>query len=117
MKANSIGLRGDRCLCRACGERFNSTAAIACHRQGEADLSAPRYGRRCLSVPEMISRGMAKNPKGFWLTPRRSPRKPSGMPAYASQEPRLGMARYMGSDRLSNRSEDTLAGVIAEEAE
>lgn len=48
---------GKRCLCRTCGEFFNSATVFDSHRiRGE-----------CLSVPEMVARGWPKNPAGFWI--------------------------------------------------
>ncbi len=111
MKASALGLRGNRCLCRTCGERFNSSAAFDAHRTGSFDLYAPHYGRRCLTVSEMVSKGMAKNPKGFWLTPRKNPRKPSGTPAYATQEKRSRVTCSGAAIRLSNRPDARLQGL------
>lgn len=59
-------LRGERCLCRSCGECFNSGAAFDKHRVGGFNLAAPGYGRRCRTVPEMIEAGMTRNAAGFW---------------------------------------------------
>jgi len=86
MKSSELGLRGDRCVCARCGERFNSTAAFDAHRTGKLKLQALNYGRRCLLDFEMVSKGMTRNAKGFWLTPRKSPRKTRGTPAYPVQE-------------------------------
>jgi len=97
MKSSNVGLRGNRCLCRTCGERFNSCAAFDAHRTGSFDLNPPHYGRRCLTVAEMVAKGMTTNPKGFWLTPRKTPRKPSGSPASADLETRSGGTPYPAS--------------------
>ena len=67
-------LRGDRCLCRTCGEYFNSTFAFDKHRVGKHDLAASHFGRRCLTEAEMTARGMARNQRGFWIS--------SASPAY-----------------------------------
>lgn len=57
-------LRGDRCLCRACGEHFNSTYAFNRHRVG----SYAPLGRRCRTVEEMLALGMLQNEAGWWIT-------------------------------------------------
>jgi hypothetical protein len=46
-------LTGSRCLCRACGERFNSTAAFDRHR-----VDAVSGFRRCLTAEEITRRGI-----------------------------------------------------------
>ena len=63
----STGLTGSRCLCRTCGERFNSVSMFDRHRVGRVDLAAPSYGRRCLTVEEMTERGYSLNAAGFWI--------------------------------------------------
>lgn len=48
--------------CCACGEYFKSPSSFDKHRitdQGE---------RRCLTVSEMVSEGMSKNERGYWIT-------------------------------------------------
>jgi hypothetical protein len=61
-------LRGDRCRCSVmtggCGENFNSTAAFDKHRT----WAEGKVLRRCLTVEEMLQRGMAKNATGYWVT-------------------------------------------------
>ena len=106
MKLSKDGLRGDRCICRACGERFNSTAAFDAHRTGTPNIKAINYGRRCLLDFEMERKGMTRNEKGFWLTPRKTPRKPantpSGIPAYEAPGERA--AERLSSDATSGSS-------------
>ena len=60
---NRSKLTGSRCLCRACGELFNSVRAFEAHRTG-VDLST----RRCITAKEMEHRGMGINAAGFWIT-------------------------------------------------
>ena len=55
-------LSGDHCWCRPCGLYFNSTHAFDKHRVGEYPA------RRCLSVAEMLAKGMALNATGWWVT-------------------------------------------------
>lgn len=57
-------LSGDHNQCPTCSEFFNSTKAFDKHRVGEYH----KMSRRCLKVDEMMSKGMAKNTKGFWVT-------------------------------------------------
>ena len=111
MKSFELGLRGNRCLCGTCGDRFNSAAAFDAHRTGVMDPTSPYYGRSCLTVTEMAGKGMAKNPKGFWLTPRKEPRRTSGTPAYATREARLRANRQRGGGPASTWLECSLAGV------
>ena len=56
-------LTKDRNQCPTCSELFNSTSAFDKHRTGTYD--PPQ--RRCLSVPEMATKGMVKNSYGFWV--------------------------------------------------
>ena len=56
-------LSGDRNQCPTCGQYFNSSAAFDKHRTGPLDGD-----RRCLTEPEMLSKGMAKSNSGFWVT-------------------------------------------------
>jgi hypothetical protein len=55
-----VKLSGDRCLCRACGEYFNSTYALDKHR----------IALRCRTIEEMRNIGMDKNRAGFWISSR-----------------------------------------------
>lgn len=68
-------LRGDRCLCRACGQYFNSTAAFDKHRTGKyrqfTDLGPET--RRCRTVEEMLQCGMSKNSADYWITSKMHP--------------------------------------------
>jgi len=56
-------LRGDHCLCCACGAYFNSTHAFDRHRRG-----TPGVDRRCLSAQEMQFAGMSVSDSGWWIT-------------------------------------------------
>lgn len=55
-------LTGNRCLCRGCGELFNSGFAFDRHRVGGP------LGRRCLASVELIDLGMTRNAGGFWVS-------------------------------------------------
>jgi len=59
-------LRGDHCVCNACGEYFNSTRAFDAHRTGR-----PGVARRCRTEFEMRRRGMSRNHGGWWITAAR----------------------------------------------
>ncbi len=56
-----VKLRGDRNECPTCGELFNSSAAFVKHRRDHA----------CLSVAEMLAKGMDRNQAGFWIGSKR----------------------------------------------
>lgn len=61
--ASPFRLTGQRNQCPSCGELFNSNAAFDRHRTGVFGVD-----RRCMTVPEMRARGMAKNASGWWVT-------------------------------------------------
>jgi hypothetical protein len=61
MKARRLS--SARCLCRNCGEYFNSIRAFDRHR-----VSVYPGNRRCLSGEEMCDHGMSVNKSGFWIT-------------------------------------------------
>lgn len=56
-------LTGSRCLCRGCGEYFNSVRSFDCHR-----IWASATVRRCITPDEMFGKGMSVNSSGFWIT-------------------------------------------------
>jgi len=56
-------LTGSRCLCRGCGEYFNSVHAFDRHRV----CGSPTV-RRCLTADEMAGAGMSVNSSGFWIS-------------------------------------------------
>ena len=59
------------CTCEACGERFLSLTAFDLHRTGKfSGMSGRKHTRRCLSVAEMIRRGMRQRAEGSWTTGR-----------------------------------------------
>jgi hypothetical protein len=71
-------LAGSRCLCRTCGEVFNSVTAFDAHRVGpyrqfRDPLTAP--DRRCLTATEMAAADMSRNPRGYWVTETRAQRR------------------------------------------
>lgn len=57
-------LTGDRCQCASCKEYFNSTKSFDSHRVGKFSHDQ----RRCLTIAEMVKKGFAKNPAGFWVS-------------------------------------------------
>jgi len=61
-------LRGRRCLCRGCGEFFNSLSPFEQHRVGVFGIPG---ARRCLTVAEMRAKGWLPNAAGFWTTGKR----------------------------------------------
>ncbi len=54
--------------CPACCETFNSQLPGDMHRVGYSWESQGPDRRRCLSVEEMLARGMAKNSRGLWVS-------------------------------------------------
>jgi hypothetical protein len=60
-------LTGSRCLCRGCGQLFNSVTAFDSHRVD--DRTGPAHAaRRCLTPAEMRRVGMSLNATEFWIT-------------------------------------------------
>lgn len=64
-------LSGSRCLCRGCGEYFNSATTFDGHRVGAFGSVRAPGTRRCLTVGEMLARGWLQNAAGFWITGKR----------------------------------------------
>jgi hypothetical protein len=59
-------LRGKVSLCRACGKVFTTTSTFDKHRVGKYSLTAPAYGRRCLTGAELKAAGWQINARGRW---------------------------------------------------
>lgn len=59
-----------RCACSACGSVFCSVTAFDLHRVGTYAQGREKHTRRCLSVDEMLKRGMAHTASGAWSTGR-----------------------------------------------
>ena len=72
-------LTGSRCLCRGCGEDFNSVYAFDRHRIWDSPTV-----QRCLSESEMERKGMTKNSSGFWIT---EPHRKHGVKRVTSRIP------------------------------
>ena len=80
-------LKGDHCQCVSCLEYFNSTYAFDKHRVGAYTPA----GRRCLTIEEMLAKGMAKNAADYWISakmpnPSLAQRRISGDPVQAVGE-------------------------------
>lgn len=79
-------LTGSRCLCRGCGEYFNSVYAFDRHR-----VWASPVVQRCLTDEDMVGKGMTINSSGFWITApyrkHRLKRATSGIPAALQEAP------------------------------
>ncbi len=56
-------LTGSRCLCRGCGECFNSVFSFDRHRVWDSPVV-----QRCLTHKEMVGKGMSIAASGFWIT-------------------------------------------------
>lgn len=55
--------------CCACCQTFSGTTAGDMHRVGKHHISTGPDRRRCLSVDEMLAKGMTQNAHGVWLCP------------------------------------------------
>ncbi len=85
-------LTGKRCLCRGCGERFNSVKSFDRHRIDRIE------GRRCLLPSEMRQRGMNLNRQGFWLAePMRKHRLQASASPPTAVQTRDPVATYRGA--------------------
>jgi hypothetical protein len=60
-------LKGDKNQCQGCKEFFNSIKAFDMHRTGKHGVD-----RRCMTVEEMINKGMSLNASDFWITEKKS---------------------------------------------
>jgi hypothetical protein len=102
-------LTGSRCLCRGCGEYFNSVKSFDRQRIDYPD------GRRCLSSDDMHQRGMTLNRQGFWITEpmRQHHLKTSAMQPTAAlaHDPVL----TSGDARLRHRADSSLMSVASQE--
>ncbi len=61
----NLKIGSDVCYCSSCHEHFNSTFAFDTHRTGQP------HSRRCLTIDEMLAKGMGKNAHGRWVSERR----------------------------------------------
>jgi hypothetical protein len=57
-----------QCTCRGCGLKFSSVVVFDKHRVGDFTNEAPKYGRRCLTEPELRAVGMEPDGQGYWRT-------------------------------------------------
>ena len=55
-------LTGMKNQCQSCKRYFNSNGAFEKHRTGQHGID-----RRCMTVDEMIKKGMSLNYKNFWI--------------------------------------------------
>lgn len=60
-------LKGDKNQCQGCKEYFNSIKGFDMHRTGKHGVD-----RRCMTVDEMVNKGMSVNTSGFWITEKKS---------------------------------------------
>lgn len=54
--------------CCACHESFSCESAGDMHRVGRHDVSTGPNRRRCLTVQEMLAKGMIPNARGVWMS-------------------------------------------------
>ena len=59
-----IGYRPEHCT--VCHETFNGTCAGDMHRVGQHGVKEGPDRRRCLTVDEMLTKGMTRNHHGYW---------------------------------------------------
>jgi len=86
-------LKGCRCECPTCLERFGSVRAFDRHRIGEYRApGALTDTRRCLTLAQMLAAGWHRNARGFLLMPdpRRTvadcPLTPATVPEHAGDD-------------------------------
>lgn len=91
MPRKAVKLRGKVSLCRTCGEVFTTPSTFDRHRVGKHDISAPHYGRRCLTPAEMLAGGFAKNQKDRWYRVNTRPAR-----AYAITETTISSTPLQG---------------------
>jgi hypothetical protein len=77
-----IPLRGGRCRCGDCGQTFSGLEPFDMHQVGRYEVVDPKTGttrvtntRHCLSLREMVERGMVLDEAGVWRTPGSSGRR------------------------------------------
>jgi hypothetical protein len=60
---------GDKNQCPTCGHFFASTYAFDAHRTGPFGTEKnPKSNRRCLTLAEMVGRGMVRNSHFWWVS-------------------------------------------------
>jgi hypothetical protein len=91
-------LTGDRNQCRGCGEYFNSTFAFDKHRTGDFGKD-----RRCMTMEEMMLKGMEKNDAGFWVGKRMDSSVTTSLKQTTSEQ-----AKGVGAMWVDNASEVSL---------
>jgi len=52
--------------CPACRLVFSTVSNFDRHRTGKYDITAPQYGRRCLTAQEMLALSWRQNAKSQW---------------------------------------------------
>jgi len=66
--ASWTGMRLEHCT--VCHQTFTGTEAGDMHRTGDHALDAGPARRRCLTIAEMLDRGMVLNGAGYWMRGR-----------------------------------------------
>ena len=66
------GARTEHCC--VCHHTFTGTSSGDRHRTGRHEVFEGPDRRRCLSVEEMLEKGMAQNKHGYWTTGSQDPR-------------------------------------------
>jgi len=102
-------LTGSRCLCRGCGEYFNSVKSFDRHRIDYPD------GRRCLSSDEMHQRGMTLNRQGFWITEPMRKHHPQAFASRSAAAPASDPIATPVNARLRHSADSSLTSVASQE--
>ena len=63
------GLKPEHCA--YCHETFTGTTAGDMHRVGKHGVTAGPDRRRCLTLEEMLGKGMTTDARGYWTTGKR----------------------------------------------
>lgn len=66
--ATWTGLRIEHCT--VCHQTFTGATSGDMHRTGDHAINEGPDRRRCLTVDEMVEKGMAQNDRGVWTTGR-----------------------------------------------
>jgi len=105
----SPNLTGKRCLCRGCGERFNSVKSFDRHRVDRTE------GRRCLLPSEMRQRGMKLNRQGFWLGESMPKHRLHASASPSAAAPASDPIATPVNARLRHRADSSLTSVASQE--
>lgn len=101
---SSRRLTSSRCLCRGCGERFNSVRSFDRHRVWDLPTV-----RRCLTTDKMVGKGMSVNSSGFWITEPRHKHRAKPAASQTSAALRETLLGYQGDAVIRWKQEMSMA--------